>query len=622
MRYKHLLTFALFLLVSTLLIISLTSSVYAQNQSKVDNAYRFLENEVKKGWGTPEENSLAILALRNFDSALARQGADNLISNSQNGECWPKDGCEVKETAQALVALGELGRDTSKIENWLEDQQILAEQGGEWLLQLEVVPNGTCSISYIFSEEERVDTVLVNEDRTVMLDRPSFCFEDAGFWLRLKSACNEKEFLVTCSDGNYLVNLLLRTDNKLLVFPETKNTAATVLIKNKCFPSQPKGTKCDYDATQWASYALNLKQKELQTLAFLENEADANKPLSYAFMYLIKQDLDFANKLVKEQNRAGFWDTDRFFRTAISVLALDGSFQENVTKAEDWLLANQNSDFSWGTQKKRDTSAVLWGAFPRSGCGNNICESSLGETVTSCPADCRTSTQQFCDSYGYECCESVKVKSGAETFSDLFCPEGKVCAEDCEVGAEICTDGVDNDEDGRKDCADPDCLGNAKCESRELSCNDFFDNDGDALADCNDADCCTDNACIGKGTCIAEVEVCTDGIDNDNNGFIDCEDTACSSSDICKKTAPTWLWIVLIVLLVAIIAALFLIRRKKSGKGKGKIEIGFPPLGPPQAPTRPMPRPMPRPPPRIVRGRKRTKTEEELEEALKELEKI
>jgi len=51
---------------------------------------------------------------------------------------------------------------------------------------------------------------------------------------------------------------------------------------------------------------------------------------------------------------------------------------------------------------------------------------------------------------------------------------------------EVCTDGKDNDGDGLKDCADPDCKTQSACQEK---CGDGKDNDLDDKIDCDDPDC-------------------------------------------------------------------------------------------------------------------------------------
>ena len=54
-----------------------------------------------------------------------------------------------------------------------------------------------------------------------------------------------------------------------------------------------------------------------------------------------------------------------------------------------------------------------------------------------------------------------------------------------------CADGIDNDLDTFRDCADADCAGVGACgpEDTDTACGDTLDNDGDGLTDCADAGC-------------------------------------------------------------------------------------------------------------------------------------
>ncbi len=113
---------------------------------------------------------------------------------------------------------------------------------------------------------------------------------------------------------------------------------------------------------------------------------------------------------------------------------------------------------------------------------------------------------------------------------------------------ERCTGGMDEDQDGAIDCADPDCAGmpcdivgafaciDGACACRggptETSCFDERDDDCDGLVDCDDPDC------AATATCMAESS-CADGADDDGDGFADCADAGCDGVGACEAIEVT-----------------------------------------------------------------------------------
>lgn len=123
------------------------------------------------------------------------------------------------------------------------------------------------------------------------------------------------------------------------------------------------------------------------------------------------------------------------------------------------------------------------------------------------------------------------------------------------TATENCTNGVDDNHDGKIDCADPECsgqscvlgaMGTGTCDASGTCvcasgaaevCNDGVDNNCDGQIDCADLTCagkackllsglngvCNASACA----CPNMPEVCGDGIDNDCDGLVDCDDTDC-----------------------------------------------------------------------------------------------
>jgi hypothetical protein len=154
--------------------------------------------------------------------------------------------------------------------------------------------------------------------------------------------------------------------------------------------------------------------------------------------------------------------------------------------------------------------------------------------------------------------------------------QANCCAQSVdENDASACSDGLDNDCDGKQDCRDPDCAGVSACctqlEPTETTCGDAKDNDCDGVADCRDSDCenrpvcqqckaqtltesscddlrdndcdkdpdCWDDDCATALSCCVKTGAeqgdvaCSDGQDNDCDGQLDCVDSECSKSLAC-----------------------------------------------------------------------------------------
>jgi len=102
----------------------------------------------------------------------------------------------------------------------------------------------------------------------------------------------------------------------------------------------------------------------------------------------------------------------------------------------------------------------------------------------------------------------------------------KVVVPTSETG--LCNNTLDDDQDGKADCADSDCTAEAFCKETG-NCADGKDNDVDGQTDCRDTDCAADAACRPAN----EKGLCADGLDNDVDGQTDCADTDCSAEPAC-----------------------------------------------------------------------------------------
>jgi len=87
-----------------------------------------------------------------------------------------------------------------------------------------------------------------------------------------------------------------------------------------------------------------------------------------------------------------------------------------------------------------------------------------------------------------------------------------------------CSDGLDEDMDGRFDCADIDCALEAHCQ--ESVCGDGFDDDGDGRDDCDEYECLDAMFCVASDP----IEDCAVAGDEDADGLVDCADPDCDAT--------------------------------------------------------------------------------------------
>jgi hypothetical protein len=115
-----------------------------------------------------------------------------------------------------------------------------------------------------------------------------------------------------------------------------------------------------------------------------------------------------------------------------------------------------------------------------------------------------------------ELCTVPQLYFRCTSTHDCKCNGGVQVAE---VGSVLCRDGVDNDCNGLKDCGEASCDGQgcspdaglgcvcANKTKKEADCANLVDDDGDGKADCADSDCAQGVACTkpggGAGTCSA-----------------------------------------------------------------------------------------------------------------------
>jgi hypothetical protein len=161
----------------------------------------------------------------------------------------------------------------------------------------------------------------------------------------------------------------------------------------------------------------------------------------------------------------------------------------------------------WPTLVVFGCLGLLWG----SGCGRT---GALGTTDdVAAESDCSNGIDDDVD--------------GRVDCADSDCRESSFCL----AGGENCGNGQDDDGDGAVDCADPDCRLHPLCGGPVgEDCGNERDDDGDGDVDCADADC------LDAPECVAGEENCGNERDDDGDGRVDCDDSDCEDHRLCRET--------------------------------------------------------------------------------------
>ena len=221
-------------------------------------------------------------------------------------------------------------------------------------------------------------------------------------------------------------------------------------------------------------------------------------------------------------NECLIWDA--FAKRGMGVNAQDGGSSNSLSVTEDFTTPAQCvAPNVCGNGICESTNAedcntcpqdCISGSTSGATCGNGICEAGNGEDCLSCPADCNgvqggkpanryccgdgdgtnpvSCSDSRCTASGNTCTD-IPVSGGSYCCGDNVCEGDETCgncATDCNLGAELCTGGVDEDCDGAVDCADGECSGDPACQGGQ--CADV----GDSCRE--DIDCCSGSCSGGK----------------------------------------------------------------------------------------------------------------------------
>ncbi len=437
-----------------MILVSISFTVAQENETcdedcQVNNARSCLENKIGDCSSlVVEEEIFSLLAVGKCQSEL--------MSDSSNNECWPQSGCDIKTTAQAILALGNIGASTDKPESWLISKNRTTENI-DWYLQIESTQATTCEISYDTGDYN----VNIGEDKKIDKNAGScLTLTDDFYWLEVDSSCYNKEFTISCTQP-FLTSLLYEKQGSLTIYVSESTHSALANGETKeevnsfCFGQ----TSCDYEASLWASLALDSLGNDVSPyLAYLVTTADESINQQYlpeAFLYALTK--DFQTELLdlqKKVNEEYYWEVsgDEFYDTALALLPFQQENPQEKIDSKSWLLEIQETNGCWDSGHIRNTAFILFSLWPQQFVSSGIdCEDAghnCMSTLNCNNAEGEILADYYCSGVSICCSEELiqetcSVQQGEICSSDEYCKDGaSIDASDLDIGEICCLGGT------------------------------------------------------------------------------------------------------------------------------------------------------------------------------------
>ena len=589
-------------------------------EEKIDKAYSCLLDKVKDNCATisTEEKIFSLLTLN-------RCRTEVIADSYGDGTCWPGPGeenCQLKTTAQAILALNAAGANTDKAKEWLLFQSRSPPQI-IWYLQIESSEATTCAIYY----NQQSFTVNIGEDKKLAGDAgPCLTRAYNNYWfeiLHASSYCKDLDFDISC-DKNFLTNLLFKKlDSSTIYVSEESSSASagggtTEKIKSSCFAEK---NICNYEGSLWAAMVLSSLGEDVSSyLPYLITMAEDNaRYFPEIFLYAITLWPDYRISVLSKQKSSKWWTEsgDRYYDTALALYPFRSDVITEKTNTKEWLLEVQDTNGCW-ENNLRNTAFILHSIWPRSFAGDSggtdiyYCEDAGFYCVTTGACEGAIRSEYVCGGINSECCNVAPAQKACADLGGIICDKDEYCKQGTSVSASGLLSG--------QIC----CVGSSSiCEANIVK---------------------TDTCSPAEGIC--RVYGCAEN-EEITTAYV-CEytsDYCCLPKTTPKKASTLWLWILGILIILVIIGIifkdklrefLFKLKPKKSRGGLSGPIPGFRRPPPPHFPILRRPHPMTRPtierkilpsrppahPPRPMARPQKTGAQRELDDVLKKLKEM
>ena len=411
--------FGIFFIFLVLLSLNVSAEL---NDTQISKAYSCLENKTADCSTSLDDNIFTLLSVK-----TCRQ---EVLSASSNEECWPTGSRNVKQTSQALLALKESGSSTSKPKTWLLSHT-RTPTNLEWFLQVESSEAAECSVKY----DGKSYPFSINESKKLSSNAGS-CLSLAqdDYWFEIYSSqtCQDNEYEISC-DKDFSTSTLFKEQSSETIYVsgrEIKSASSggttREQINSSCFADS---NSCSYEGSLWASLVLDSMGEDTSPyIPYLVTMAGNNpKTLPEAFLYILLGE-DYKNDLLLKQKSSQYWDTsnDRYYDTAVALLALRSDDYTEKANALDWLGEMQGTDGCWQGSVK-NTGFLLYSISPRAASGGNgsttkpSCEPSNGYCMSA--TDCASASGSALDAYQCSFGVCCSVQKAQQTCSAQLMPK-------------------------------------------------------------------------------------------------------------------------------------------------------------------------------------------------------
>jgi hypothetical protein len=427
-------------------------------EDKITKAYDCLEDKVDDcSRLSIKEMALTILSTPDsvYDDCI-----NQLLERKVNGN-WGN----IDDTAIAILALRHAGENTKEVEDWISKQNITATDLA-WYLQQDSNQEAECNIGY----NSKDYTIKINEDKKIDDNAgPCLSLAQSNFWLKIDKDCYDKVFLIEC-DQDFMANLIYKNEYSATIYALDSTQSAPAYdsielgVMGRCFGKDAKDSKCNYESTLWAAIALQESGYDISSyLPYIVAMASVNKGyLPSAFVYMLTDYEEYANKLLQKQELGGYWKVEstkhgKYYDTSMALLSLSNSNSDRLEDARDWLLFSQGTKGCWDNSIE-DTALVLWALEGRSGRaisgGSTAHCSDAGyfciESAT-CPSTENAGNSYYCPSLSDTCCISENLRTCSE-YEGHVCDSNKICTGNSKQASDTdkcctgtCEDAIEND---------------------------------------------------------------------------------------------------------------------------------------------------------------------------------